>query len=113
MCCRLHASNFHVAQINVLHGQIKRICLSVTSLLHFRTLAASSASGYEGSYVEYDCKVGFETFGCSLLIVFQIVTTNDWQEIMLGAMLDAGKAYAVFLLMPRSHHLCNIHVSQF
>nr|CAB3227396.1 probable voltage-dependent N-type calcium channel subunit alpha-1B [Phallusia mammillata] len=54
------------------------------------TLANSSRQGYEGSYVEYGCGVGFETFGCALLIVFQIVTTNDWHEIMLGAILDSG-----------------------
>jgi len=59
--------------------------------LKCRTLSNSVAQGYEGSYVQYGCGVGFETFGCSLLVVFQIVTTNDWHEIMLGAMLDAGK----------------------
>ena len=64
-------------------------------LLFFRrTLAASESVGYNGSYTEYDCGVGFDTFGCSLLIVFQIVTTNDWQEIMLGAGLDAGNSNA-------------------
>ncbi|XP_076799589.1 uncharacterized protein LOC143444284 [Clavelina lepadiformis] len=63
-----------------------------------KTLAKSSSHGYEGSYVEYGCGVGFETFGCSLLIVFQIVTTNDWQEIMLGAFYDAGWPYVFYFL---------------
>lgn len=41
--------------------------------------------------MQYGCGVGFDTFGCALLIVFQIVTTNDWHQIMLGAMTDTGK----------------------
>jgi len=64
--------------------------LKLTLHLFCRTLDNSRARGYIGSYEEYECGVGFETFGCSLLIVFQIVTTNDWQEIMLGANLNAG-----------------------
>ncbi|XP_018673272.2 uncharacterized protein LOC100179610 [Ciona intestinalis] len=63
-----------------------------------KTLYRSEARGYTGSYVEYGCGVGFETFGCSLLIVFQIVTTNDWHEIMLGAMNDAGWPSAFYFV---------------
>lgn len=71
--------------------KVTNIYIKYTCSCNFSTLANSNKQGYEGSYVEYGCGVGFETFGCSLLIVFQIVTTNDWHEIMLGAILDSGE----------------------
>ena len=48
--------------------------------------------GFVGSYSDYKCGVGFDTFWCSFLIVIQIVVTNDWHQIMQGAAIDfAGK----------------------
>nr|XP_039267523.1 voltage-dependent P/Q-type calcium channel subunit alpha-1A-like isoform X1 [Styela clava] len=63
-----------------------------------QTLEKSKQSGFEGSYVQYGCGVGFETFGCAMMVVFQIVTTNDWHQIMLGAMIDAGWASSFYFV---------------
>ena len=66
------------------------------------TLEGSSEHGFEGSYAEYECGVGFNTFWCGMLITFQVVTSNDWHQIMMGAQIDAGDAWwrnCYFLLL--------------
>ncbi|XP_071481798.1 uncharacterized protein [Diadema antillarum] len=42
---------------------------------------------YEAGVYEYNCGIGFDSFLCSWLMVFQIVTTSNWHEIMNAAMV--------------------------
>ncbi len=36
----------------------------------------------DANHLQYGCGLGFENFKCSLLMVFQILTTSNWHEIM-------------------------------
>jgi hypothetical protein len=33
-------------------------------------------------YFQYNCGLGFRDFKCSLYIMFQMLTTSNWHEIM-------------------------------
>ncbi|XP_030854181.1 uncharacterized protein LOC115929441 isoform X2 [Strongylocentrotus purpuratus] len=44
-------------------------------------------TSYDTGVYDYNCGIGFNSFSCSLLMVFQIVTTSNWHEIMNAAMV--------------------------
>ncbi|XP_071834733.1 uncharacterized protein [Apostichopus japonicus] len=53
---------------------------------------------YEADHYNYECGLGFDTFACSLLIVFQIVTTSNWHEIMNSAMLSTSSWSCIYFV---------------
>ncbi|XP_074663159.1 uncharacterized protein LOC141915498 isoform X3 [Tubulanus polymorphus] len=53
---------------------------------------------YSSEHIETGCGVGFDTFPCSLLTVFQIVTTSNWHEIMNVVMLSISPWTAIYFV---------------
>lgn len=55
------------------------------------------AAPEDAYFYEYGgCNLGFETFGCSVLALFQMMTTSNWHEIMNSAIAVFGPAAAVY-----------------
>ncbi|XP_065898997.1 uncharacterized protein [Dysidea avara] len=46
------------------------------------------------SYSAYECGLGFKDFKCSLLIVFQIVTTNNWHDVMNSVITATDQTFS-------------------
>ncbi|CAH1261386.1 TPCN1 [Branchiostoma lanceolatum] len=53
---------------------------------------------YETSLWEYKCGLGFQTFLCSLAVVFQVVTTSNWHEIMNAAIINTNHASLLYFV---------------
>ncbi|XP_072031587.1 uncharacterized protein [Amphiura filiformis] len=53
-------------------------------LFYNKTPATNHSSPYCG------CGLGFDTFWCSMLAVFQIVTTSNWHDLMNSAMVSTN-----------------------
>ncbi|XP_078000920.1 uncharacterized protein LOC144453484 [Glandiceps talaboti] len=51
----------------------------------------SPDTNYDAGYYDYQCGLGFKSFPCSLLVVFQVMTTSNWHEIMNAAMLSTNE----------------------
>ncbi|XP_062498829.1 two pore calcium channel protein 1-like isoform X2 [Corticium candelabrum] len=50
-------------------------------------------------HYNYQCKLGFIDFRCSLLMVFQLTTSSNWHELMNATMLSAGDAAALYFVV--------------
>lgn len=46
----------------------------------------------------YDCGLGFDDFRCGMLIMFQMVTTSNWHEVMNSAMMATSKWASIFFV---------------
>ncbi|XP_078672730.1 uncharacterized protein LOC144911997 isoform X3 [Branchiostoma floridae x Branchiostoma belcheri] len=63
---------------------------------------------YDTSLWDYKCGLGFQTFLCSLAVVFQVVTTSNWHEIMNAAILNTN--YAALLYFVSCYIVVNLVV---
>ncbi|XP_038075187.1 uncharacterized protein LOC119742954 isoform X2 [Patiria miniata] len=54
---------------------------------------------YTSGHYDYKCKLGFETVACSLLIVFQIITTSNWHEIMNSVMVSTTDWACLYFIL--------------
>ncbi|XP_071963410.1 uncharacterized protein [Antedon mediterranea] len=53
---------------------------------------------YSSSHYDYCCGLGFDTFSCALLVIFQIVTTSNWHEIMNSVMKSVSDATCLYFV---------------
>ena len=58
-----------------------RYLYAVIGMEAFSKLEISDDTPYS-DYFQYNCGVGFRDFKCSLYIMFQLLTTSNWHEIM-------------------------------
>ncbi|XP_022097939.1 uncharacterized protein LOC110983191 isoform X3 [Acanthaster planci] len=54
---------------------------------------------YNSGHYDYKCLLGFESLGCSLLMVFQIITTSNWHEIMNSAMVSTTDWACLYFIL--------------
>ncbi|XP_033628075.1 uncharacterized protein LOC117290662 [Asterias rubens] len=54
---------------------------------------------YSSGHYEYQCKLGFKNVWCSLLMVFQIITTSNWHEIMNSAMVSTSDWACLYFIL--------------
>nr|XP_054758693.1 uncharacterized protein LOC129264776 isoform X2 [Lytechinus pictus] len=55
-------------------------------------------TSYDAGVYSYNCGIGFDSFSCSLLMVFQIVTTSNWHEIMNAAMVATTQWACIYFV---------------
>ncbi|XP_033096631.1 uncharacterized protein LOC117100901 isoform X2 [Anneissia japonica] len=53
---------------------------------------------YSSSHYDYCCGLGFDTFSCALLVIFQIVTTSNWHEIMNSVMKSTSDFTCIYFV---------------
>lgn len=58
-----------------------RYVYAVIGMEAFHTYRISSDTP-SSDYFQYNCGLGFKDFRCSLYIMFQLLTTSNWHEIM-------------------------------
>ncbi|XP_065845102.1 sodium channel protein type 7 subunit alpha-like isoform X2 [Oscarella lobularis] len=75
---------------------------SVIGLEAFHRERASAQVVETYDILEYGCNLGYEDFRCSLLMTFQITTSNNWNDIMNAAMETAGSAAAIYFVFTYS-----------
>ena len=61
---------------------VSRYFFSVIGLEAFHRERASAQVVETYDILEYGCNLGYEDFRCSLLMTFQITTSNNWNDIM-------------------------------
>ncbi|XP_035678896.1 two pore calcium channel protein 1-like isoform X5 [Branchiostoma floridae] len=66
--------------------------------IFFRQDPTSINTEYETSLWDYKCGLGFQTFFCSLAVVFQVVTTSNWHEIMNAAILNTSHVALIYFV---------------
>ncbi|XP_078590276.1 uncharacterized protein LOC144870285 isoform X6 [Branchiostoma floridae x Branchiostoma japonicum] len=66
--------------------------------IFFRKDPTTINTGYDTSLWDYKCGLGFQTFFCSLAVVFQVVTTSNWHEIMNAAILNTSHVALIYFV---------------
>eukprot|EP00058_Branchiostoma_floridae_P018980 XP_002604469.1 hypothetical protein BRAFLDRAFT_79230 [Branchiostoma floridae] len=66
--------------------------------IFFRKDPTTINTGYDTSLWDYKCGLGFQTFFCSLAVVFQVVTTSNWHEIMNAAILNTSYVALIYFV---------------
>ncbi|XP_070578004.1 uncharacterized protein [Ptychodera flava] len=59
---------------------------------------ATPDSSFDTDYYQYECGLGFQTFPCSLLVIFQVMTTSNWHEIMNATMLSTSEWACLYFI---------------
>jgi hypothetical protein len=73
---------------------------AVVGMESFRHIPIQQPVDHCYEHYKYGCGVGFVDFKCSLLMVFQIITTNNWHDIMYGVIQNAQTYAPVVYFIP-------------
>ncbi|XP_064621124.1 uncharacterized protein LOC135484023 [Lineus longissimus] len=107
--CRFAFNSKAAKTILTIFGQIAPVMFDLTVMVLF-VLYLFAILGLEifygwtvnshtdDTYASYGCGLGFDTFGCAMLVLFQILTTSNWHEIMNNVMLYVHDAAALYFI---------------
>jgi len=70
-------------------------------LLLYMFIAAVAGMGLLGNYIPYSSRSRFTDFGIAMLTIFQMLTGENWNEVMFESIISTGHYYIViyFLLV--------------